>query len=114
MDRIGSQQPVNYDNSVAARVKKDIGAVKEGVQTALDVFVPGANYSSVEINTDIPEYKNVTTEEAAKMIGYFTQIMEQKGFPWALYEPKTGIFGTKSKKAIGEFEALKRIKKANP
>ena len=89
-------------------LKKIHENITGGVQTTLDKFVPGGKDRSVEINTNIPGYQEIKTEDAAKMVGYFTQKMESQGFPWALYKPKTGI---RKKDQIGEFEALRRLEK---
>lgn len=87
--------------------------VTDGVQDTLDTFIPGMKpVKEVDINTNIPGYSNVSSEDGAKMLGYFTQKMEAQGFPWALYKPCKGIL--KKRKAIGDFEALQRLQKGEP
>ena len=116
MDRIGSAKPGSYFGAavdVGGKIaRKGYEEVKDGVQTTLDEFLPGRKYSKVDINTDNPDYKEITRDDAAKMIGYFTQQMEQQGFPWAVYKPGTGFVGGKDK--IGEFDALMRLEKGEP
>jgi hypothetical protein len=64
------------------------------------------------INVEGGEYADIKIEEAARMIGFFTQVMESRGFPWSLYRPTGGrIIRLKQ---IGEFEALKRLEKDKP
>jgi len=112
MDKVGSPNQSMGFVSGRSIISEGYKGVKGGVQTTLDEFIPGRKYSSVEINTKLPEYQNVTRDDAAKMIGYFTQKMEAEGFPWALYTPKQGFLG--KMKQIGEFETLKRLEKGEP
>jgi hypothetical protein len=86
--------------------------VSLGVGYVLDEFVPRRRFTSVEIKHDSPDYKNVSVEEGAKMIGYFTQKMENEGFPWSLYQPKKK--GLHKMTPLGEFEALNRLSKGEP
>ncbi|MCD4782645.1 MAG: hypothetical protein K8T10_02320 [Candidatus Eremiobacteraeota bacterium] len=112
MDKIGAPNQTMGSISSQSILSDGYNGVKDGVQTALDEFIPGRKYSSVEINTNLPEYQNVSQDDAAKMLGYFTQKMEAQGFPWALHTPKKGFLG--KMKQIGEFEALKRLEKGDP
>lgn len=107
-------RPVDSSKNVQEKsyLKKAYENLGGGVQRTLDEFIPGRSSYDAKINTNIPGYNKVSTEEAAKMIGYFTQKMESQGFPWALYKPQKGII--RKKKAIGEFEALKQLQKGEP
>lgn len=113
MDKLGSVGTGSYLGAAARTGEKiaQLGyeGVKGGVQTTLDEFIPGRKYSKVDIKTDNPNYTEVSKDDAAVMIGYFTQKMEEQGFPWAVYKPNTGFVG--GKKGIGEFEALMRLEK---
>lgn len=92
-------------------LKKGVGKVTDGIQTSLDEFV-GSKATRVDINTNSPEYKNISTDEAARMIGYFTQKMEAQGFPWKIYTTDKGILG--NIKEIGDFQALQDLEKGKP
>lgn len=116
MDKLGSVGKSNFPGALAKTgeiiVQKGIEGVRDGVQTTLDEFIPGRKYSKVDITTDNPNYTDVSKDDAAVMMGYFTQKMEEQGFPWAVYKPKTGFIG--GKKRLGEFEALMRLEKGEP
>jgi len=86
------------------------GAIKEGAKTILDAFK--RDYSTIDIVPDDDSYKNISVEEGAKMLGYFTQKMEAKGFPWTVFKPGDGIFS--AQKRTGEYEALMRLKEGKP
>lgn len=109
MDKIGVANPAIQSTQSKSILAKGYDKIKDGIKVTLDEFIPGRKYSSVEINTDLPEYQNVTQDDAAKMLGYFTQKMEGQGFPWALHMPKQGSLGRM--KQIGEFEALNKLEK---
>lgn len=83
---------------------------KKGKKSILDAFK--RDFSTIDIVPDEEAYKNISTEEGAKMLGFFTQKMESRGFPWALYKPGEGIFSKRKK--IGEYEALMRLSQGKP
>ncbi len=55
---------------------------------------------------NLPDFKNITDEEAATMLGFFSKTMRSKGFPW---EYKAVVNG--KLKEIGDLEALFRLKR---
>ncbi|MFP4497330.1 MAG: hypothetical protein ACLFQV_03895 [Vulcanimicrobiota bacterium] len=109
MDRIRSEIVKNPGYQNNKKKFFDSGKVREDVKRTLDEFIPGQNPSDVDIIADDPSYKNINDEQAAKMMGYFTQKMESEGFPWKVYKPKDK--GIRKKTEIGEFEALQRLRK---
>lgn len=113
MDRIGlfskNLSTLKDTGNVIREGKKQI---RKTVQKTLDEFIPISGGATPEIKPDSADYKKVTIENAAKMIGYFTQKMENQGFPWKLYKP-TGK-RMKKTKAISEFEALQRLERNEP
>lgn len=84
--------------------------VKKDGKSILDAFK--RDFGTIDIVPDEEAYKNISDEEGAKMLGYFTQKMESAGFPWALYKPGDGIFS--KRKSIGEYEALMRLSQGKP
>jgi hypothetical protein len=54
-----------------------------------------------------PEYQNISSDEIAKELGYFTQVQRHLGFPYHPYKPKEP--GSR-RKAISDMEALERLK----
>ena len=100
MDKISSAGAGANVPQKTSYLKKLQGSVAGTVQTTLDAFIPGDKGRSVDINTNIPGYQEIKTEDAAKMLGYFTQKMEAQGFPWALYKPRDGLI--RKKEHIGE------------
>lgn len=94
---------------------KICGAVKKSVDHALDkagegigkVSDPALYEKKIEIPLQHDNYTNISLDEAAKMMGYFTQKMQNLGFPWSLYEIKEHRMKRRSK--ISELEALRRL-----
>jgi len=83
--------------------------IKDATKTILDAFK--RDYTTIDIVPDDESYKNIELESAAEMLGYFTQKMEQKGFPWTLFKPGKGL---KKRQKIGEYETLMRLKNGEP
>ena len=79
-------------------------------KSILDAFK--RDFDTIDIVPDDDTYKNISDEDAAKMLGHFTQKMESKGFPWSIYKPGKGIFS--KRKRIGEYEALMRLSQGKP
>lgn len=92
--------------TLAEFFKKGTGVIKEGAKSILDAF--RRDFSTIDIVPEDDSYKNISNDEGAKMLGYFTQKMESKGFPWTVFKPGQGVLRSKTK--IGEYEALVRLK----
>lgn len=58
-----------------------------------------------------PDYRDISADEIARDLGYFTQVQRGFGFPYHPYKPKDGDSG---RKAISEMEALKRMLAGKP
>lgn len=75
----------------------------------LDTF--RGRYDKLDIHLDQPEYQNVPDLAAARMLGHFTQTMQNQGYPWKLHaaEP-AGDQGFKKGALVSDLEALARLK----
>jgi hypothetical protein len=83
---------------------------REASRGLLDTF--RGRYDKLDIHLDQPEYQNVPDLAAAKMLGHFTQTMQNQGYPWRLHaaEPD-GDKGFKKGATVSDMEALARLKK---
>lgn len=88
-------------------------AKKPADRSLLDTF--RRRYEQLDIHLDQPEYQNVPDLAAARMLGHFTQTMQNQGYPWRLYaaveDPKKGY---RQGEAVSDLEALQRLKKGEP
>jgi hypothetical protein len=84
--------------------------------SAVDLIGLGNQASSIDVLLDSPEYKNISERDAAKMLGYFTQAMQNQGFPWKLQiSSKEGLQGKLTgTKGLSDLEALRRLQKNEP
>ena len=84
--------------------------------SAVDLIGLGNQASSIDVFLDSDEYKNISERDAAKMLGYFTQAMQNQGFPWKLQvSSKEGLQGKLTgTKTLSDLEALRRLQKEEP
>jgi hypothetical protein len=70
-----------------------------GTTTNIDVYLGGS------------DYQNVPEHQSAKMLGHFTQTMQDQGFPWRLFEAtKEGLQGKLTgQQTISDLDALRRL-----
>lgn len=59
-------------------------ARKPPAATAVDLVGLGGKAADIDLLLDSPEYQNIEERQAAKMLGHFTQTMQNQGFPWRL------------------------------
>jgi hypothetical protein len=91
--------------SAQQQLKEKAGRVKGDLGHMVD---PDLYHERVEISLDDPSYKNVTIDDAAQMLGYFTQKMQDQGFPWSLHQIKEGKFTHRA--PLSEMDALRNLK----
>ncbi|MDQ7825224.1 MAG: hypothetical protein RDV48_20660 [Candidatus Eremiobacteraeota bacterium] len=91
-------------------VKDTVGKMAEHTAEGIGKTIDPALYQDkIEIPLEHKSYNNISIDDAAKMMGYFTQKMQNQGFPWSLHEV-TGK-SLKKRHKISEFEALARLQK---
>ncbi|MBM3462046.1 MAG: hypothetical protein FJX76_08095 [Armatimonadetes bacterium] len=73
-------------------------------------WIPGGQHDKIDIHLSSDEYKNVAERDAARMLGYFTQKLQDAGFPWSLYDCTVDGEKVTSGKAISEIEALRKLR----
>lgn len=83
-----------------------------GVPTRLADWLPSTGREKIDIHLEGEEYRRISDLEASRLLGYFTQKMQEQGFPWKLEKPGEGLLGRK--RTISELEALDRLKKGQP
>jgi hypothetical protein len=87
-------------------VQDTLGKAKKKIGEAID---PDLYHDKIAISLKDPSYRNIKSEEAGTMIGYFTKKMRDAGFPWNLYKVEGGDL--KKREEISQMEALERLKK---
>ena len=93
-----------------APVESGSGSCSKNIKDGIEDFIDSSVYGDkIEIDLSHQSYKDISLQDAAKTMGYFTQKMEGEGFPWELYKPEGKNF--KHKKQISEMEALNRLKR---
>jgi hypothetical protein len=76
----------------------------------LDTF--RGRYDKLDIHLDQAEYQNIPELAASKMLGHFTQTMQNQGYPWRLHAAtRDGDKGFKKGHLVSDLEALQRLKK---
>lgn len=104
---VGSfKEPVNLAGIGNNSPKIPSSHLKDGLEDLIDSSLYG---DKVDIDLTHPSYNNISMEDAAKTLGYFTQKMESEGFPWELYKPSGDKMRHKTQ--ISEIEALNRLKR---
>lgn len=96
------------DDAVAAvkkKAKEKLDNTREGIGKVVD---PPLYQERIQIPLDHESYKTVTLDQATVMLGYFTQKMQNQGFPWALYrvDDRTRL---KKRARVSDLEALRRL-----
>jgi hypothetical protein len=91
-------------DKVSQDVKDRADKTKEEIGKVLDPFLYA---DSIDIALTNDSYKNIKLEDAAKMLGYFMQKMQNQGFPWKLCEIKGGKL--KRRVALSEMDAVRRL-----
>ena len=81
----GKKHIVDLGGEEKDHVKEKAGATGEKIGEVID---PDLYHDKIEISLKHKSYKNISVDEAAKMLGYFTQKMQNAGFPWGVYEVK--------------------------
>ena len=71
-------------------------------------------YDKLDIHLDQPEYQGISRDEAALMLGHFTQTMQNQGNPWKIHSASDGKKGFTKGKEIGDLPALKRLENGEP
>lgn len=84
--------------------------------SAVDLIGLGNQASNIDVLLDSNEYKNINERDAAKMLGYFTQAMQNQGFPWKLQvSSKEGLQGKLTgTNTLSDLQALRRLQKDEP
>jgi hypothetical protein len=84
--------------------------------SAVDLIGLGSSASNIDVYLGGEEYQNIGERDAARMLGYFTQAMQDQGFPWRLQEStQEGLQGKLTgKKALSDIDALRRLQKGQP
>lgn len=102
-----------YKQPLPSRPKA--GEHKPGTSAA-DLIGLGNQASSIDVLLDSNDYKNIGERDAAKMLGYFTQAMQNQGFPWKLQvSSKEGLQGKLTgTKGLSDLDALRRLQKNEP
>ena len=79
----------------------------------LDTFK--SRYDGLNVHLDQPEYQNVDHLSAAKMLGHFTQKMQNQGYPWKIHQATAGSDGSfKKGEALSDLEAFKSLENGQP
>jgi len=100
----GKKHIVDLGGEVKDHVKEKAGSTGKKIGEVID---PDLYHDKIEISLKHKSYRNISVDEAAKMLGYFTQKMQNAGFPWGVYEVKGD--NLKKREQISEMEALKRL-----
>lgn len=102
----------NYKQPVPTRPRPE----HKPPTSAVDLIGLGNQASSIDILLDSGEYKNIPERDAAKMLGYFTQAMQNQGFPWKLQvSSKEGLQGKLTgTNTLSDLQALRRLQKEEP
>ncbi|MHC9542017.1 MAG: hypothetical protein AB9903_21115 [Vulcanimicrobiota bacterium] len=100
----GKKHIVDLGGEVKDHVKEKAGSTGKKIGEVID---PDLYHDKIEISLKHKSYKNISVDEAAKMLGYFTQKMQNAGFPWGVYEVKGD--NLKKREQISEMEALRRL-----
>jgi hypothetical protein len=67
----------------------------------------------IHVHLEGEGYQNIDELQAARMLGHFTQKMQEQGFPWRLYVPaQKGLL--RRGRPLSEMEALARLKRGEP
>lgn len=90
-------------------VKAHAGEMKDKTKEVIGKTVdPDLYEKQIEIPLDHKSYKNISLDDAAKMLGFFTQKMQNQGFPWCLYKVDEES-KWKKRVRIDDMEALRRL-----
>ncbi|MCA9794671.1 MAG: hypothetical protein KC910_22845 [Candidatus Eremiobacteraeota bacterium] len=77
-------------------------------------MLPGG-HDRIDIHLQGDDYKNIPRLEAAQMLGYFTQTLENAGFPWRVHAAVPTSNGQfKTGPQIGEMDALSSLQEGKP
>ena len=102
-------------NQTTSAGQSGLNGIKKGKESrsrgVLDTF--RGRYEKLDVHLGSAEYQNVPDLAAAKMLGHFTQTMQNQGYPWRLHaaDPAPGEDGFKKGESVGDLEALQRLKK---
>ena len=58
-----------------------------------------------------PYFQNISDEDTAKYLGFFTQLQQHAGLPWHPYKPAEG---DQPRQAVSDIEAYKRLASGQP
>ncbi|MBI3928123.1 MAG: hypothetical protein HY319_21450 [Armatimonadetes bacterium] len=84
-------------------------AAPQGARSRIDLFA--SRHDKIDIHLKDKEYQGIDDLHAARMMGYFTQHMQDQGFPWRLYgSVETGDGAYSRGEALGDLEALNQLK----
>jgi hypothetical protein len=106
--QVEGQQPAGspVDQADGSLIGDAFGKTKKKIGEVID---PDLYHDKIAISLKDPSYKNIKSDEAAAMIGYFTKKMRDAGFPWKLC--KVEGKDLKKREEIGQMEALERLEK---
>ena len=72
-------------------------------------------YDKLDIHLEGPEYQNVPDLSAAKMLGHFTQTMQNQGYPWRIHSAvPDGDKGFHKGERLSDMEVLNRLREGEP
>jgi len=100
----GKKHLSDLEDGIKDQVSGKVGATGKKIGEVID---PDLYHDKIDISLKHKSYKNITVDEAAKMLGYFTQKMQNAGFPWGVYVVKGD--NLKQREQISEMEALMRL-----
>lgn len=96
-----------------ARASKANEAPQAKTDSLLDHF--RGRYDKLDIHLEGPEYQDVPDLSAAKMLGHFTQTMQNQGYPWRIHSAVAdGDKGFHKGERLSDMEALVRLRKGEP
>ena len=72
-------------------------------------------YDKLDIHLGGDEYQNIPDLAAAKMLGHFTQTMQNQGYPWRIHSAEAdGEKGFRKGELLSDLDALNRLRKGQP
>ncbi len=96
-----------------AREKRVDSSSKAKSDSLLDTF--RGRYDKLNIHLEGSEYQNIPDLSAAKMLGHFTQTMQNQGYPWRIHSAMAdGDKGFRRGESLSDMEALNHLRKGEP
>ncbi len=81
----------------------------------LDELRLGTNHPKIDVHLNGDEYRAIALKDAAKMLGYFSQKMQDQGFPWKLkVAVDQGDDNFRAGADVSDLDALKQLQQGKP